>query len=147
MTTRDPQPRCKVLIAVPDPVLRRRVTALFKNQPDLCICATAVNVVQALSAIDVHCPDLVVIDVESSDSMDSGTGLIGECRASHPSTRIIAIGRNGCYTQTVSVLQAGAACCVDRERLADELLHAIQRAINNESSISATPCAESHWFG
>ncbi len=61
--------------------MRRGLTSIIDNEPDLKVCAAASNYREAIEAITNSCPDLVITDFSMKDG--DGINVIQSIRSSN----------------------------------------------------------------
>src|SRR5579864_8181429 len=114
----------RILLADDNQFVRRGIAALLAQQDGWELCAEASNSQEAIEkASELH-PDLVLLDV----SMPGGNGLetTRVLKQRFPQTTILIITQHDPRPMLPRALEVGASGCVDKARLALDLLPAIR---------------------
>jgi DNA-binding NarL/FixJ family response regulator len=126
----------KVLVVDDHPIVREGITLLLTGQPDLQVCASAVDIPTALTAVREHKPDVALIDL----SLGSGSGLdlismLAEDAPYELSMLALSMHDESIYAKRV--LQAGGRGYVMKHEGTDVLLQAIRTVLAGEIYVSA----------
>lgn len=78
-----------VVIADDHAIVRQGVKNVFSNIPDVQIVSEAENGLQAIAAIKMHRPDLLVVD--AAMPLAKGIEVLAECRRWSPETKIVLL--------------------------------------------------------
>jgi two-component system response regulator NreC len=114
----------RILIADDNDRVRRGVVGLLSSQPDWNVCGEARDGPEALLKARELLPDLVLLDL----SMPGMNGLEVSrlLRQEFPHTRILVISQHDPVQLLPRVIAAGGDACVDKGRLATDLLAIIK---------------------
>ena len=88
---------------------------------------------RACAAVDRKPYDLVLADIRLGD--DDGFDLLAHCRKNHPATAVIMITGYGTVEAAVEAIRLGAFDFLTKPLIDEELLMAIQRALNQQKVI------------
>ncbi len=125
----------KRILAVDDhPVVRKAIVGLLNRESDLVCCGEAAKLSEIIPAVDLHKPDLVLLDL-FLDS-DSSLPLIEPLRKQFPRTLLLVLSQ---YEETLyaeQALEAGAAGYVLKEESPREVLAAIRSVFQEEIYLS-----------
>ncbi len=130
----------RILIADDNEPVRRCVRELLISEASWEVCAEAVDGAEAIQKTVALRPDLIVLDI-SMPVLD-GLAVARTLRTEAPNTRILIMSQHDPTLLLPRALQAGAHACVDKCRLALDLLP-VARALadhfgrNTELGISA----------
>lgn len=124
----------RILIVDDHALLRRGVTALVDNEPDLMVCATAATHGEAMTAIATAWPDLVIVDMSLGD--EDGLSLLREIRASSPGLPVLVLTIHNSRAVAKRAFAAGAGGYVTKQELDDTLLAAIRSVLDGERYVS-----------
>jgi DNA-binding NarL/FixJ family response regulator len=114
----------RILIADDNEHVRRGVRNILSSVPGWEICGEAKDGTEALqSAADLQ-PDLVLLDISMPGL--SGLEVARLLRDQVPAARILIMSQHDPAMVLPHALEVGARGCVDKGRLATDLLHAIQ---------------------
>ncbi len=94
---------------------------------------TATSLAEGRAAVDRKPYDLVLADIRLGD--EDGFDLLAHCRQHHPATAVIMITGYGTVEAAVEAIRLGAFDFLTKPLLDEELLVAIQRAINQQKVI------------
>ena len=94
---------------------------------------TATNLGDARTAVDRKQYDLVLADIRLGD--EDGFDLLAHCRENHPATAVIMITGYGTVEAAIEAIRLGAFDFLTKPLIDEELLVAIQRAINQQKVI------------
>ncbi|MFO7974278.1 MAG: response regulator transcription factor, partial [Candidatus Hydrogenedentota bacterium] len=59
----DPQKQYRVLVVDDHPIVRRGFTQLINHEPDITVCGEAEELDEAVKALEMEQPDLVIVDI------------------------------------------------------------------------------------
>jgi DNA-binding NarL/FixJ family response regulator len=121
----------RILLVDDHPLVRHGLTALIDAQPDLVVCAAAANRRDALVAIAVTRPDLVITDL--SLGYDDGLALVRDIRSRHVGVRILTLSMYDSPAYIRRAFAAGADGYVAKSRITETLLEAIHSVLRGES--------------
>jgi len=116
----------RILLADDNQLVRRGIAALLAQQDDWELCGEASNSQEAIEKASELLPDLVLLDV----SMPGRNGLetTRALKQRFPQTTILLITQHDPRQMLPRALEVGASGCVDKARLALDLLPAIRAA-------------------
>jgi DNA-binding NarL/FixJ family response regulator len=126
----------RILLADDNEFVRRGIAGMLAQQEGWELCGEASNSQEAIEKTSELHPDLVLLDV----SMPGRNGLetTRVLRQRFPQIKVIIITQHDPRQMLPRSLELGASGCVDKARLASDLLPAI-RALQN---ISSSPLGE-----
>jgi two-component system, NarL family, response regulator NreC len=124
----------RILIADDNQFVRRGIAQLLAQQEGWEVCAEASNSAETIAKTSELHPDLVLLDV----SMPGANGLetARVLKQKSPQTKILIVTQHDPKCMLPHSLEMGANGCVDKARLAIDLLPAII-ALQNTSSLRA----------
>jgi DNA-binding NarL/FixJ family response regulator len=114
----------RILVADDSDVVRRAIVALLSKEPDVEVCGEAGGGVETLQKARELRPGVIVIDVSMPDIGGLETARL--LRQDFPDTKIIVISQNDPAVLMSGVRNAGADACVDKSRLATDLINTIR---------------------
>jgi DNA-binding NarL/FixJ family response regulator len=125
----------KLLLVDDHPVVREGLAQRIALEPDLSVCATCDTAHGAMHEMDVHHPDLAVVDL----SLPNGHGLdlIREIHALHPEVLLLVFSMHDEQTYGERALLSGAQGYVMKDESPDAVLAAIRKVLHGQISISA----------
>ncbi len=114
----------RILIADDNELIRRGVADLLANEAGLEVCGEARDGMDALQKAQELHPDLVLLDISMPGITGYETARL--LRESIPYIKILIMSFGDQPQLLPRVLEAGADDCVDKARLASDLLGAIK---------------------
>ena len=108
-------------------LMRRSIVAALESEPDLTVCGQADDAQEALAAIELLQPDLVLTDIQLKAS--SGLDLIKELHARIPALRIVATTMFDVRRTERLALMAGAAGFASKEDGPEKLIATIHQVL------------------
>ena len=124
----------KVIIVDDHPLIRKGLSQLVQNEPDLTICGEAGNIHEALKKIEELKPDLVIVDI--SLGQDSGIELIKDVKSRWEKMHILALSMHDESFYAERVLRAGASGYVTKGESSKTVINAIRKVLNGEIYVS-----------
>lgn len=88
------------------PITRQGLAAMIGLEPDLHVCAEAENAADALTAVDHHRPDLVLLDLSLPGR--SGLEFLKDLVTAHPGIPALVLSMHDESLYAERVLRAGA---------------------------------------
>jgi DNA-binding NarL/FixJ family response regulator len=114
----------RILIADDNQLVRRGIAGLLANEKDCEVCGEAADVGEVTQKTsDLH-PDLVLLDVSMPGT--NGLDIARLLRKQSSTLRILMISQHDPQQLLPRSLEAGANGCVDKSRLATDLLPTIR---------------------
>jgi DNA-binding NarL/FixJ family response regulator len=129
-----PQVRRRILIVDDHHLVRRGLTVLIGNEPDLVVCAAAATHQEGLAAIAIFHPDLVIADLSLGD--DDGLALVQDIRLGHADLPVLVLTIHDTLACAEQALRAGASGYVSKQEMSDALLVAIRSVLDGERYLS-----------
>ena len=114
--------------------MREGLRRLLEAEPDLTVCGDASSAKQALAAIAVDQPDLVLVDITLPGA--NGVELIKALRARFPVLSMLVLSMHDETLYAERVLRAGAKGYVMKSSSSDLLLNAIRKVLDGELYVS-----------
>jgi DNA-binding NarL/FixJ family response regulator len=103
--------------------------ALLDRQSGFTVVGEASNGMDALKLIEQQNPDIVVMDIRMPEM--NGIDCVRRAMAINPQLRIVGLSADADDRLAVELLRAGAKGFVRKDAAYDELMAAIEAAINN----------------
>lgn len=117
----------KVLVVDDSPIDRALATGLISKRMDSEIFE-ACNGREGLSLIEAHQPGLVLTDLQMPEM--NGLELVSAVKKRFPNIPVILMTAQGSEEIAAQALQRGAASYVPKRRLAEDLVHTMQRVLS-----------------
>ncbi len=129
-----PPAKRRILIVDDHPLVRRGLTALIDNEPDLMVSGAAATHREGLAAIASSRPDLVITDL----SLDSGDGLdmVKEIRLTDGGLPVLVLTMHDAPIHARRALRAGASGYVTKQEGSETLLIAVRCVLGGEEYVS-----------
>ncbi len=128
------QARKKLLVVDDHPMMRQGLTLLINHEPDLTVCGEAESAHEALAAVGLLKPDLVLADITMPGK--NGLEFIKDLQAMHPGTAVLAISMHDESVYAERVLRAGGRGYIMKQEGGKKLMQAIRRVLNGEIYVS-----------
>ena len=121
----------RILIADDNQFIRRGILALLAHEEGIQVCGEASDSAEAIQKATELQPDIVLLDI----SMPGGNGLETArlLKQKFPETKILIVSQHDAKQLLPRSLEVGASGCVDKARLAIDLLPKI-RGLENTSA-------------
>jgi DNA-binding NarL/FixJ family response regulator len=119
--------KARIVLVDDHPVVRRGLAALLASQPDLEVCGEAADTIEALRLVQMHSPDLMLIDI----SLKGGNGieLIRQIRARNGTTRMLVVSMHDEALFAERALRAGALGYVQKQEAAEKVVDAVREVL------------------
>jgi DNA-binding NarL/FixJ family response regulator len=119
----------RVLIADDNELIRRGIAGLLGADKDIEVCGEASDSTETLKKANELSPDLILLDV----SMPGTNGLITAqlLRQQLPLLKILIISQHDSNQLLPRALEAGANGCIDKGRIATDLLLTVRGLLKN----------------
>jgi DNA-binding NarL/FixJ family response regulator len=114
----------RILIADDSELVRRGIGILLAEEASWKICGEASNGDEALEKAREMKPDLVLLDISMPGA--SGFETSRQLRQEIPETKILLISHHDATRMLETALESGADGCLDKSRLALDLVDAIK---------------------
>lgn len=131
MTSSDPIVR--VLLVDDHPIVRYGFARLLGAEPDMLVCAEAVDARTAFEALAKE-PDIAVVDITLGS--ESGIDLIKQLVERAPSVRVLVVSIHDELLYAERALRAGAAGYVMKHEATDKIVHAIRTVAGGKTFVS-----------
>jgi DNA-binding NarL/FixJ family response regulator/HPt (histidine-containing phosphotransfer) domain-containing protein len=126
--------RAKIFIVDDHPLICEGLVRLINLQTDLRICGQATTAHEALKAIPVLKPDVVIVDITLAGS--DGMGLIKDMKMRSLESRILVLSMHDESLYAERALRAGAKGYLMKLGAPQEVLKAIHRVLSGEIYLS-----------
>ncbi|MBV9387725.1 MAG: response regulator transcription factor [Chroococcidiopsidaceae cyanobacterium CP_BM_ER_R8_30] len=140
MTTAPQKKLIRILLADNHTLVRTGLRALLQNIEGIQVVAEAGDGREALHMIEVHQPDVVLMDI----AMPEMNGLEATARVvkEHPQVRVIILSMHANEEYVLQALRAGAVGYVLKDAGLDELELALRASVQGETYLS--PAVSKH---
>ncbi|NUR32045.1 MAG: response regulator transcription factor [Catenulispora sp.] len=130
-TVADPR-RLRVFLVDDHAMFRAGVRAELGVHVD--VVGEAATVPEAISAINAHQPDVVLLDVHMPEG--GGRAVLDAIRRVHPQVRFLALSVSDAAEDVIGLIRAGARGYVTKTISPDELVVAIRRVADGDAVFS-----------
>lgn len=124
----------RVLIVDDHPIVRRGLTQLIEQEPDLEVCGEASDADTAMSAMEDLEPDIALVDLMLKGS--SGTDLIRSLKSRHANIPILVISMHDEAIYAERALRAGAHGYIMKEEATSQVLTALRKVLEGDVYVS-----------
>lgn len=126
----------KVLLVDDHKIVRQGVRAYLQTLADIQVIAEADSGAAALSAIEQHLPDVVLMDLEMPGDMD-GIAATRSIRKLRPETQVIVVTSHHQDEYIFPAVRAGAISYLLKDVEPEELAAAIRKAAHGEAVLDS----------
>jgi DNA-binding NarL/FixJ family response regulator len=127
-------PKKRVLIVDDHPMMREGLAQLIEHEPDLEAAAQAESAGQALQAITVSPPDLLLLDISLPDK--NGIEVIKDIHTLHPALPILVVSMHDEALYVERVLRAGGRGYIMKQEGGKKLMLAIRQVLDGRIYVS-----------
>jgi len=124
----------RVLIVDDHPVVRRGLSQLITQSPELYVCGEAGTAKQALELMRSATPDIVVLDISLGDT--NGISLIRDIKARFGPLPVLVLSMHDEALYAERALRAGAKGYIMKEEATEDLIGAIRRVLRGDIHLS-----------
>jgi two-component system response regulator DevR len=128
--------RQRILIVDDHEVVRMGLRALLERYPDFEVVAEASSGKEALEKVDIHQPDIVVLDIRLPGM--SGVEVCQQITTRHPESNVIMLTSYAEDEMLFAAIRAGAAGYVLKQIGGDDLVRAIESVGRGEALLDPT---------
>lgn len=129
-----PAARRRILMVDDHPIVREGMAQFLNAQPDLHLCCEAGDLREALVAMALCRPELVIVDV--SLKHESGLDLIKVLRRDYPSVSMLAMSQHDEAIFAERALRAGANGYLMKQEATSNILRAIRLVLAGDVYLS-----------
>jgi DNA-binding NarL/FixJ family response regulator len=122
------------LIVDDHPLVRRGLTQLIADEPDLKVCGEAADASEALRQVRATHPALVVIDISLKSS--NGIELIKQIKALDKQIMMLVLSMHDESLYAERALHAGAMGYIEKEQATDHIIEAIRHVLEGKVYLS-----------
>jgi DNA-binding NarL/FixJ family response regulator len=136
---RVPPPPHPLRVAIVDdhPVVRKGLTHLINDEPDMSVCGESESAAGALAVIGAARPDVAIVDLAlGGASRLDGLDLVKAIAASHPRVRVLVLSMRDELLFAERALRAGACGYVMKHEAIGDLLTAVRRVADGKIYVS-----------
>lgn len=124
----------RVLIVDDHPLLRRGVSQLIDQEPDLVVVGEAEDAGKAMSAIEKSRPEVALIDITLNGA--SGIELVKNIKVRFPQLKMLMLSMHEESVYAHRALRAGASGYIMKQEGADKVLTALRKVLKGEVYLS-----------
>jgi DNA-binding NarL/FixJ family response regulator len=128
------QAKSRLLLVDDHPVVLDGYRLMLNAQPDLEVCSTALNEVDALTAVAREYPDLIVTDLNLPGR--GGLDLIKDLVVLHPTLKILVCSMHDEMLYAERALRAGAKGYLTKDSSGPVMITAIRRVLGGGIYVS-----------
>lgn len=124
----------RIVVVDSHPIVRRGLSHVLVNEPDLEICGEAEDSAAALQLVQTMNPDVVVLDI----TLKNGSGLdaIKQIKAASPDTKILVLSLHSEVLYAEQVLRTGAKGFISKQESPEQIVAALRAILNGQIYLS-----------
>jgi len=126
--------KARILLVDDHPIVLRGLSVLVNQESDITVCGEAADAHNALTAIEVLKPDLVIVDISLKGT--NGLELIKSAKALHAELPMLVLSIHSESPYAERALRAGAMGYIMKEEMTEKLILAIRRVLKGEIYLS-----------
>lgn len=124
----------KVFIVDDHPIVREGLAQMINREPDLAVCGDAQAMHEALQAIELHKPHILIVDISLNGP--DGLDLLKNIRSKDPSLPVLILSMHDESIYAERALRAGANGYIMKQEATERVLIALRRILNREIYVS-----------
>jgi len=124
----------QVLVVDDHPIVRRGVSQLIDDQPDLAVCGEAESATAAIELMRSCSPDVAVVDLSLSDM--GGISLVRDLRNWNSALLVLVLSMHDEVLHAERCLRAGASGYIMKHQATDRIVYAIREILRGEIYLS-----------
>lgn len=126
--------RKKVVVVDDHPIVRKGLSQLINQTKDLCVCGEAGDAHEALTVVNTHKPDCVIVDLMLG--LTSGITLIENIRLRWQDMPVLVLSMYDESLYAERVLRVGAQGYIMKKEASERLIDAIRQVMTGEIFVS-----------
>jgi DNA-binding NarL/FixJ family response regulator len=126
----------RVVVAEDHALVRGSFRLLIDSAPDLTVVAEAADGEEAVTAVERHQPDVVLMDIEMPGM--NGIEATGRVLAASPTVKVVILTTHDVDEYVHGALKAGASGFLLKDIQPDELLRAVRVVAEGEALLAPT---------
>jgi DNA-binding NarL/FixJ family response regulator len=130
----------KVLLVDDHPVVRVSLRGMLATEDDLEVVAEAGGAAEAVAAVRLHAPDVVLMDLRMPDG--DGVEATARVLAQRPATRVVVLTTHETDSDILRAVEAGAAGYLLKDASRQDLAQAIRAAARGETVLAPSVAAK-----
>jgi DNA-binding NarL/FixJ family response regulator len=124
----------RILVVDDHPIVRQGLSMLINRNEDLLVCGHAADAAEALEAVRVLKPDMVIVDISLKDV--NGIELIKDIKSYDTELPVLTLSMHDESLYAERALRAGARGYIMKQEGTEKLVSAIRRVLAGELYIS-----------
>ena len=124
----------RVVLVDDHPIVRAGIAQLLESQNAHSVVAECGGIQEAMDAVAVHTPDLVIVDVRLGD--EDGLELVKRLVLRDPELRILVLSMHDEKLFAERAMRAGARGYMMKNHDPDHLLHAVREVLAGRRAVS-----------
>jgi two-component system, NarL family, invasion response regulator UvrY len=126
----------RIIIVDDHPVVRRGLTQILQEEPDVKVVGDAENAQEAIKIIRTIDCDAVVLDISLPGA--SGVEILKQLRYEYPKLPVLILSVHPEEQYAVRLMKAGASGYLTKESAPDELVKAVRKIISGGKYVSSS---------
>jgi len=127
--------KSKVIIVDDHPIFRMGMAELLNQEKDFVVCGLAGDIGSARKVIQVHQPDLAIIDITLAG--DNGLDLVKELTAQKNPMRILVLSMHDEQVWAERAIRAGAQGFIMKKEASENVISALRNIRTGKIHVSA----------
>jgi DNA-binding NarL/FixJ family response regulator len=124
----------RILVVDDHPIVRQGLSMLINRNEDLLVCGHAADAAEAMEAVRVLKPDMVIVDISLKDA--NGIELIKDIKSYDAGLPVLTLSMHDESLYAERALRAGARGYIMKQEGTENLISAIRRVLAGELYIS-----------
>lgn len=124
----------KIIVVDDHPIVRQGLENLINHESDLSVCGQAEDAHQAMKAIKMLNPDMIIVDISLKEK--NGLELIKDINTQYPSLPILALSMHDETLYAERVLRAGAKGYIMKQQATENVIKAIRKVLSSQLYVS-----------
>ena len=125
----------RVMIVDDHPIVRQGVRAALENSPDFIVVGEADNADEAISAVQMLSPDLVMLDIRIKGGR-SGIEVANELRAMRTDLKIVILTNHAQEPYLRAMVEAGVDGYLLKDTPPSQILQAVEKVVEGTNVFS-----------
>ena len=125
-----------VMIVDEHPLLRQGLRQTINQEPDLRVCCEAGDFPAMLRLLQSEPPDVLIMDIPTTDHGVAGLEMIRQIHAETPATAILIFSTHDEKVYAERAVRAGASGYLMKQTSSDQVVDAIRRVAAGELALS-----------
>ncbi len=131
----------RIVLADDHKIVRQGLRVLLQSEPEFKIVGEGATGLEAIQLVERLRPDILLVDLMMPEI--NGLEVVRQIKQRFPETRVVILSMHADESYVLEALQYGASAYVLKESSADDLITAIENALQGRRYLSAPISEES----